>query len=616
MNNEDKYFVGSVRPSQLLWTYGPGSIVDLPSLSVITMGLNHWDERKCVPIEESRLLDSVRRVLGPQITRLYCPPVMTDESVHPMSNEAKVGVPVRPFPRWFRCVRCGLLGEFDSGLFEIEGNLFSPDKTRFVHRNCSKGSKSDAVPARFLLACHNGHLDDFPWHWFVHGGPSNCKGTLTFFERGASLQTENLWVKCNACDASRSMVHAFGDSAQDNLPGCRGRHPHLDSFDSNCEERPRTVLLGSTNAWFPVSISVLSIPIDGDSLGKIIDDGWDNFVDLESKEELRIVLKTISKNNLLPGIEKFELDDIWIKINQAKEGNSNAIGGVTELEIKLPEWKVLTRAEPKTDWPHFMIREVGVPSAFEDFIQSVRILDRLREVNALIGFTRIDAPDEFNNQGGTSRANLSKGTPYWVPANEVHGEGIFIIFKNDKIGQWESQSAVKSRSKRLKAAHEAWRSSRHLNPGEGYPAIRYTMIHTLAHLLVRELALECGYNAASIRERIYADDNGEQMAGLLVYTAAADSDGTLGGLAEMGKPENLERLLFQALSRGLICSSDPLCSEHDPTNDRSLHQASCHACSFVSETSCEKGNRYLDRGYLVPTYETSDTGFFNTLFTR
>jgi hypothetical protein len=140
------------------------------------------------------------------------------------------------------------------------------------------------------------------------------------------------------------------------------------------------------------------------------------------------------------------------------------------------------------------------------------------------------------------------------------------------------------------------------------------MLHSLSHLLIRELALECGYNAASIRERIYADTAGDQpQAGILIYTAAADSDGTLGGLVDLGKPENLGRLLTQALNRAKICSSDPLCSEHDPEKDRSLHGAACHACSFVAETSCERGNRYLDRSLLISTLERTDAAFFKDL---
>jgi hypothetical protein len=139
------------------------------------------------------------------------------------------------------------------------------------------------------------------------------------------------------------------------------------------------------------------------------------------------------------------------------------------------------------------------------------------------------------------------------------------------------------------------------------------MLHTFSHLLIRELSLECGYNAASIRERIYANLEGDAaMAGILLYTAAADSDGTLGGLIELGKPDNLGRLIQQALHRATICSSDPLCSEHKPEQDRSLHAASCHACAFVAETSCERGNRYLDRALLIPTFDSLDAAFFNS----
>ena len=205
-----KYRVGQVRPSQLLWTYGPGALIDLPNLSAITMGLDRWDKDRCPSVEEERLLAAVRRVLGPQVTHLRIPPYIADEGVDPLSAEANVGTPVRPFPRWLRCVKCGLLADFDSDLFKIKENRFRPENTHFVHANCERGSNADAVPARFLLACRNGHLDDFPWHWFVHAGSSDCKGTLRFFERGASLQTENLWVKCDTCNRSRSLVHAFG----------------------------------------------------------------------------------------------------------------------------------------------------------------------------------------------------------------------------------------------------------------------------------------------------------------------------------------------------------------------------------------------------------------------
>jgi hypothetical protein len=264
------------------------------------------------------------------------------------------------------------------------------------------------------------------------------------------------------------------------------------------------------------------------------------------------------------------------------------------------------------DWPFFLTSKTSVPAEATSVIKEVLLLQRLREVNALIGFTRVEAPEESEDpEDRPPMAKLSRTAPTWVPAFDVHGEGIFIRFREDILRDWESRASVKKRSTRLLAGHRGWRSARQLDPEKGYPGIRYAMLHTFSHLLIRELALECGYNAASIRERIYSDASADDpMAGILLYTAAADSDGTLGGLVELGKPENLGRLIKQALWRATICSSDPLCSEHNAASDRTLHGASCHACGFVAETSCERGNRYLDRALLLPTFDCLDAGIF------
>lgn len=90
------------------------------------------------------------------------------------------------------------------------------------------------------------------------------------------------------------------------------------------------------------------------------------------------------------------------------------------------------------------------------------------------------------------------------------------------------------------------------------------------------------------------------MAGILLSTAASDSEGTLGGLVSLGNAAHLKPLLDQAFEQARHCSSDPLCAEHVPTDaSDTLHTAACHACLFASETSCEINNRWLDRAVLV-----------------
>lgn len=195
-----------------------------------------------------------------------------------------------------------------------------------------------------------------------------------------------------------------------------------------------------------------------------------------------------------------------------------------------------------------------------------------------------------------------------MPCAQTRGEGIFLRFDETTLRAWEQRSDVRARKKILNAAHDAWRGDRRLPTGQ-WPGMRYVLLHTFAHAMIRELALECGYSAAGIAERVYARSGDQPMAGLLLYTAAPDSEGTLGGLVSLGQRDRLGQIIDQALYAARLCSSDPLCAEHDPRDRRVLYGAACHACLFAAETSCERGNHYLDRRLLVDTVAGPDAAF-------
>ena len=607
--------VGELRPSQFMWAFGPGALVDLPQFSVVILGLDYWDRERSIPVDEARLLRAVRLNLGHQVEQLLAPPIRpdSDRPFDPFSSEARIGAPVTPFPEWLRCPICGVLARYDSGLFDLDSHPYRPDRTHYVHSNCGKARRPTAVPSRFLVACRNGHLDEFPWHWFVHRGQSDCRGQLRFYERGASLQTENLWVECTQCSARRSMAEAFGEKGRRAMPACRGRHPHLGQYAADCEEELRPVLLGASNSWFPVYLSLLAIPTKADKLTQLVEDKWELLKSIPSRDVLPHVIKPLAESGQLPGIREFDLDDVWGAIEERRSSEVDEEEGA-ELDLKTPEWNVFVNPDAKSDWPDFMVKSVDPPEGFSNLINSVVLVERLREVNALIGFTRIEPPEEAMEGGEPPpRASLSKGSPAWVLATEVRGEGIFLRFDSKRLMKWLGKKAVRERSELLMSGHRNWRAARRLHPLDAnFPGVLMVLLHTFAHVLLRELSLECGYNAASIRERIYASvpKEGAEMAGVLLYTAASDSDGTLGGLVELGKPHNLGRLIEQALDRARFCASDPMCSEHIPEQDASLHGAACHACGFVPETSCEFGNRYLDRSLLVPTFQGGDAAFF------
>jgi len=609
--------LGDVRPSQVMWSNGPGSLIDLPHLAVIGLGLDFWDCSRARSIREPRLLQAVRRELGYQVDQLLAPPIADDDQGpgRPPANRVADGIPVVPFPRWLRCPICGTLAEYDSGLFELKTDAYRPDRTRFVHTNCqkAKGGSPRVVPARFLAACRGGHLDDFPWRWFVHRGASKCKGSLIFYEVGASLQTENLWVKCTACDASRSMLEAFGEEGKKALPACRGNHPHLQTFEDGCNEDLRPVLLGASNSWFPVTLSALAIPTGDDKLAEQVKESWHMLSKIEKEEQLELGLDIVKESGRSPRLFDHSSRDIWKAIEKyrsrlAEEGEEETVS------LKDLEWEVLTSENPPTNWPDFSARHAELPSKYAEVFESVLLVERLRGVNALVGFTRVEPPEEgIAGAEPPPRAPLSRYSPSWVPATEVRGEGIFIQFAPDRVREWLELNQVTERIALLLKGHRRWRAARRLEPVDAnFPGAVHILVHSFAHILLRELALECGYNEASIRERIYASgpEDKEVHAGLLLYTAAADSDGTLGGLVELGKPENLGRLISQGLKRAQVCASDPLCSEHSAANDGTLHGAACHACSFVSETSCELGNRYLDRALVTPTLQVATTAFF------
>jgi hypothetical protein len=599
--------LGELRPSQLLYTFGIGAAVDLPHLSALVLGLDDWDVTYSEVIEENRLLGAVRAALKHPVSELRLPPHL-EQSGNALDEWARVGVPAGVFPRWLRCPRCSRLGSISSGLFDLKTNPYRPDQAHYEHNCGGRGKPPAALPVRFLLACPAGHLDDFPWVTYVHRG-SLCKSPLLqLYERGITGRAAEVLVKCEACDVpDRSMADAFGEAVDETLPRCRGRHPHLKTFDADCKQQVKTILLGASNAWFPVTLSVLSIPASKEPITQKVAELWRFLRDVSSPEVLAYAR---SSHPELVALAHVETDKLWDSIEEYRRSLEE---GVAEpLDLHGPEWSILSHPETAPASDDFRLRSAKVPPDLAEGVGQVVLADRLREVVALVGFTRVAPPDEVEASVDTSMARISRRGPDWVPCAEVRGEGVFVRLPEDALAVWETSAEGHEFVQRLLEAHRRWRVRWNLDPDAGWPGARYILLHTLSHVLIRELALESGYGSASLRERLYASSGDDPMAGLLLYTAASDSEGTLGGLVSLGEPENLSRILKKALEHAALCSSDPLCSEHDPTMDDSLHGAACHACLFGAETSCERGNRYLDRALLVPTFSEARLAYFGT----
>jgi hypothetical protein len=591
-------------------------------------------------ISEPRLVEAVRAQLGRQVSELRRPP---REETGPDGYSA-LGVPAAVFPRWLRCTGCDRLAPFDS-----EGGLFTfvnvikrrPDQARFIHKGCRgrdgsrKGRDAVAVPARYLVACLAGHLDEFPYWGWVHkaqGVGWTCEKTpgvvsphtpLRMLEWRSNLGPE-VQIHCVPCGLRRSMRELTGTDGAERLPHCRGRHPHLGTFES-CDVDTRFMLLGAANQWFPATVSLLVVPesveltvpdvaarLQGIPLEQRL-----GFSQLSTMPGFKMFVKATAGLDLSDVSDQMVLNALTLLANTGLS-DSGRTTPYTTTELRAPEWRTLIR--PSDFAKHarqgdFRIKEVPVPDKLIDVVDTVAAVERLKKVNAFVGFTRVDSFDRIDDV--ERLAPISRRRPRWVPATEDHGEGIFVRLREDLVGPWEKQVLTSNLwashrdAHRLNVQRRTSSSAAEIDPDARLEPPRFWAAHTLAHLVIRQMAMDSGYGSASLTERIYAwrgEDDLEPSAGFLISTTSPDSEGTLGGLVELSTPDRLQRIVERALLKALRCSSDPVCAHRTPApGEDFLHGAACHFCTFNSETSCENANRFLDRRFVRRLYNGQET---------
>ena len=635
--------VGSVRPSALLYTSGIGATVDMPHIAVMPQGLDAWEiaySKQGGPqlVLVPRLLAAVRKML-PRVEELRQPP-WVPEKAH--EGGTPIGIPTRVFPQWLRCTGCDLLAPIsESTKFEfVNTSKHRPDKAQFVHKACKgrpkKGQKQGtlearprlAVPARYLIACTDGHLDEFPYVEWVHGAdgdPVKCKVVkpeMRMMEWRSNLGPQ-VKISCVACDASRNIAELTRAGGEEMLPDCRGRHPHLPTYapaDHPCQADVRLMLLGAANQWFPASVSVLVLParkhittadvaetvkgLPATTLADVqtLDDllGWRKY----GPKDVRSIFDGIADDALWNGIQ--------VARGQTVAAPESSPSGFDPISLLEPEWDTLVHPEEferEDRKAGFRVRPVEVASALQPVLSHVVAVERVKKANAFIGFTRIDALDRVGDAPNRIVPLVQSGKPKWVPATEDRGEGVFLRFDEDVIRAWEDgvleskvwQSHVAAHERNVKRRQS--RTAVAIEPADRMPPPRYWALHTMSHLLMREMAMSSGYGSASLSERLYAwreTDDREAAAGILIATTSPDSEGTLGGLVDLARTERLEGVFRDALQRAERCSSDPICAHRVPSGQEDfLHGAACHFCLFVSETSCEKANRFLDRRFAL-----------------
>ena len=584
---------GQLRRSQVITTFGPGALIDLPNDSAIVGGLDTWgNEANLERIDEPRLAAKLQSMTDVPNPRLYAPPPEPEGW-----QEQQRGIGAWRFPEWF------VVQDFSPAAGS------SIRSRRLVPRTALSNGRYDKKPVvatRFVRACRRGHVDDIDWYWFVHGANDPCRKALWLDERGTSGDLAEQIVRCE-CGKSRRMHEATFQ-----LGACRGQRPWLGRHArEECGEESRLLIRTASNAWFPQVVSVLSLPERASEVEEAVGELWGHLQIVKDASELGFVKRHPEvASRLSPFSDEEVLEAIAVR-------NSGGVAG--DRPIKHVELDALLAApegfgdDVPVD-PDFHARRLPEPawrhSTRFDAVEAVVQVHRLREVLALAGFTRLEPV--MPNVDGEYEAEVERADialePAWFPAVENRGEGILLQLRPEAVADWLGREPVKERLDQLVSGHNAWASDRESD--RHFPGGPYVLLHTLAHLLIQSLSMRCGYPAASIRERIFVDTHGKRYA-LLLYTASPDAEGTLGGLVQEAR--RIEGHLVYALRAAELCSNDPVCAEHVPgesMEERWLHGAACHGCTLIAETSCEMRNEYLDRALVVPTLDAADAAFF------
>ena len=614
------------RLSQLISTFGPGAMIDLPTRSVVVGGLEQWDMRgnAFTTIPEPRLTMRLEQLLKAQgrldpAARLLLrtPPASAD-----LRDGIARGVAAPVFPTWFVCeqVEVSASGNESTRRRRLVRwqDLDTKGRRRFVFDD---GRRSDVTPIRFVCACDRGHLQDIEWRWVVHGSVP-CQEPMWVEEKGTSADPADTSIVCG-CGRRLSLQDTFQPGR---LGKCRGERPWLlDRDPDGCTENLKLLTRTATNTYFPQVYTIISLPSEEDELTRLVEELSGDLTGVQSVQDVGQAKRFNPKVSASLG--PFADAEIFDRLQRIRDGArvdasrspklsefDTFASGRPEIGDNNPTAKLYAQTLPRAVWAD---AAAGIDLTA---ITNLVAVHRLREVSCLYGFTRFEAA-ATEADGGIEDIQLTvRGAPIsrdadWLPAIEQFGEGIFIHFDEVAINAWLQTEATAHCHRKLLAGYGHWRK-RFAGEAPQYPGTPYVLLHSISHALMAEIALDCGYPASSLKERVYALSNlrsgGDfDRCGILIYTASPGAQGTLGGL--VATAARFAHILRNALERLRICSNDPICADHEPddrSGDRATHGAACHGCLLIAETSCEMRNLFLDRSLLVRTMSEESASFF------
>lgn len=610
-----------VRRAQAVVPFGVGAVIDFPRDSLMAAGLDAWptESRRGTRTGNQGTLYDERLAQRLGVTCFREPPARERAD-----GQRGLSLPFVRFPLWHFCPRCRVLVRL-SPQDDRPPRCSStrPYRDKPACSQLPERKRPVVVPQRFVTVCENGHIEDFPWIEWAHsstGQPiergASCQDPLVHFYSTGRSGLVGLLVKCESCGSKRSML---GSASPQGLPGfeCLGERPWLgtDGRDTvACDKALRVLQKGASNLHFSRVASSILIPPWSSRVQQLLDDPlvWETIIDSVDPDGVPSsqVVETVARMRHIDPEAMKEAVNRRLEKDRCSDTENES-----ETEFRVPEYAALLSTLPDPDdllavCPQ---RLTEFAPYISDYFEDLVLVEKLAETRALVGFSRLHPPAAGPFEVDWERLALNK--PDWLPAYRVFGEGIFLTFRSEKLQDWIARADQQLVDLKERASRANDRRTREVDPA-------FVMIHSFAHLLIRRLSFECGYGSSSLRERIYyapSSSGHRPMNGLLIYTAAGDSEGTMGGLVRQGRPGRFEEVLAGALLEACWCASDPLCADSPGQGTDSLNLAACHACTLLPETSCEEGNRLLDRLSVVGTDQDQvrrQEGFFAPLVTE
>lgn len=619
-----------VRRAQLISTFGVGGMIDFPrDESLMTAGLDAWPfARERCPDEWIIIEERLQARLG--VGHFRMPPDFRTPG--PGIRHASKHIPFVRFPRWHYCPREGVMKYL---------SIFGGARERCVCRagmrcaNIAANRRPYLIPVRIIAACERGHIQDFPFIEWVHEGQNpGPDHQLQYVPGRSSASLASIWIRCS-CGTGRSLASAFdfdpqsGGSLRRLGIDCAGHRPWLGESDglgvtapeSPCGAHLRVLQRGASNVHFPQTFSSIYLPLWGEGSGRELIQAIEDPAVWETLSNGLDGGRLISRDRceIVARLRQLDADALYKLAQRRLDGLAEHSAPITEEEYRRHEYDAFreARGDINTDFEIELKDSSDYGSPVSNVLVQVGLVRKLRETRALAGFTRIYPPvpddvlqpDGPGNQAEVQSLSLDRHLG-WLPAIVVRGEGIFLEVQESAINQWLATNAPARRIATMVRSYNQRRRQRMLPPRALTP--KFVLLHSLAHMLIRQLSFDCGYGSASLRERIYCEQSTSSppMQGILIYTASGDSEGTMGGLVRQGQPARLESTFLAGLQALRWCSYDPVCIESTGQGADNANLAACHGCMLLSETSCEEGNRLLDRGLVVGRLDDHQCGMF------